>query len=260
MKKYLKVWWLLTIKGTQIALSSRMGAILFLIGKLLRLSFFVSLIVLIAARTNVIAGYTLWQMIFFYLTFNVIDTLAQLLLREVYEFHYNITSGYFDNYIVKPVAPLFRALFGGSDILDVPIFLLLIIATIFAAFHIGHISFLGIILYFLLLINSMLIALAFHIGVLCLGILTTEIDNAIMFYRDLTQMGRMPIDIYKEPLRGLITFIVPVGIMMTFPVKALLGLLSWWIIILSLAIGIVLFLLSLWFWKYALRFYTSASS
>lgn len=248
------------IKGSQVAFSSRLGTILFLIGKLLRLTFFVFLIILIASRTSIIAGYTLWQMIFFYLTFNIVDSFSQLLFREVYEFRTNIVTGYFDNYIVKPISPLFRALFGGSDILDAPVLVLLIIATVIASFHIGYVSIWGIVVYFLFLINSFFIALAFHIFVLCMGILTTEIDNAIMFYRDLTQMGKVPIDIYKEPVKGLITFLIPIGVMMTFPVKALLGLLSWWVIILSFIIGVMLFCISVILWKYALRFYTSASN
>jgi len=73
-------------------------------------------------------------------------------------------------------------------------------------------------------------------------------------------MGRIPIDVYKEPIRGVITFAVPVGIMMTFPVKALLGSLSLLTIILSFSIGLVFIISSLFFWRYALKRYSSASS
>jgi ABC-2 type transport system permease protein len=89
---------------------------------------------------------------------------------------------------------------------------------------------------------------------------TTEIDHAVMIYRDLTSMGRVPVDIYKEPLRSVITFAIPVGIMMTFPAKAFLGMLSWQFIVLSLVLGLLFFVLSLRIWHYALSRYASASS
>jgi ABC-2 type transport system permease protein len=92
------------------------------------------------------------------------------------------------------------------------------------------------------------------------GILTTAVDNMIMLYRDLTQMGRFPIEIYHEPLRGILTFVIPVGIMMTFPTKALFGLLSIQGISIALALGLGLFVLSMKFWQYSLKQYSSASS
>src|SRR5206468_966378 len=141
-------------------------------------------------------------MIFFFITFNIIDTLPQFFLRDVYRFRQQIINGYFDYTLIKPMSPLFKSLFGGSDILDLFI-LLLMIGILFIGFqHIGHITTWGVVFYILLLINAFIISLAFHIAVISLGILTTEVDNAILLYRDLTQMGRFPIDIYKQPLQG----------------------------------------------------------
>lgn len=245
---------------TQISFLSRFGAIIFVIGKFLRLIFFLFFIFILVSKTHAIAGYTLWQIIFFYATFNFIDTLAQFFLREVYRFRTYVVKGYFDHILTKPISSLFRSLFGGSDVLDLSILSLSIIFIIISASKVGTISIEGIILYILLIINAFFIALAFHIAVLSIGILTTEVDNAIMLYRDLTQMGRLPVDIYKQPIQGIITFAIPIGIMMTFPAKALMGLLSSGIIIISLLIGVSLFLVSILFWKFSLKHYASASS
>jgi ABC-2 type transport system permease protein len=115
-------------------------------------------------------------------------------------------------------------------------------------------------MYILLVLNGLIIAAAFHILALTLAITTTEIDHSIMIYRDLMSLGRFPVDIYKEPLKGIITYVIPVGIMMTFPAKALLGLLSWWGILLSFILGLFLIILSLKAWEKALTKYSSASS
>jgi ABC-2 type transport system permease protein len=109
-------------------------------------------------------------------------------------------------------------------------------------------------------INALIIAAAFHIFVLCCAMLTTQIDQSIMIYRDITSMGKIPIDVYKEPLRSFITFIIPVGVMMNFPVSALLGKLQFIYILIAFAISFLLIFSSIQFWNFALRRYTSASS
>lgn len=258
--RYLKVWLHLTGITTQIAFQSRFGAVVFLIGKILRFLFFLLFLYIILSKTKAIVGFSFWQIVFFYATFNLIDTLPQFFMREVYRFRSYVVSGHFDFILTKPISPLFRSLFGGSDILDLSILILSLLFIIFAAINLGGLTVVGMLTYILLVGNAFAIALAFHIFVLSVGIMTTEIDNSIMLYRDLTQMGRVPVDVYHEPLRALITFVVPVGIMMTFPAKALMGILSVKFLIISVLIGTTVFILSLWFWKFALKNYSSASS
>lgn len=260
LKRYIVIWWKLTLGTSQIAFQSRFGALLFLFGKLLRYVFFLLFLILLVNKTKVIAGYTFWQIVLFYATFNFLDTLPQFLFRNVYRFRQQILNGYFDNLLLKPLPSLFHPLFGGSDMWDLFVFFLSIGFIIFAGLHSGHVTLWHVIIYVLLLLNGFLISLGFHIFVLGTGILSTAIDNTVMLYRDLTQMGRLPIEVYQEPLRGLITFVIPVGIMMTYPGKALLGLLSVQGVIIALAFGVGLLFVSMRFWAYALRHYTSASN
>lgn len=260
LKKYFKIWWTLTIKASQIAFVSRLGAVIFILGKILRFFLFLFFLFILASQTKTIAGYSLWQIVFFFATFNLIDTLAQFFLREVYRFRSYIVSGHFDYFLTKPFSVLFRSLFGGSDVLDLSILLLSVIFIVISAGKLGGTSLLAIFLYTALVFNAFLIALALHIFVLSLGVLTTEVDNTIMLYRDLTQMGRVPIEIYREPLKGLLTFVIPVGIMMTFPAKAMMGLLSASGVIASFLVCLLLFFLSLKFWRFSLKRYASPSS
>lgn len=260
LKRYLKIWLLLTVKASQIAFSSRLGASLFLLGKLLRFLLFLGFILLIAVKTKAIAGYSLWQVVLFFATFNLVDNVTQFFLREVYRFRSYVVSGDFDYILTKPWSPLIKSLFGGSDILDLPMVLLSSILIFISIIKLDHITSSGIILYLLLIICSEIIALSFHIAVLAVGILTTEVDNTIMLYRDLTSMGRFPVDIYREPISWIITFVVPVGIMMTYPAKALMGLLSQTSLIIAVSISFIFLFLSFKFWRFSLTRYTSASS
>jgi ABC-2 type transport system permease protein len=260
MKRYLTLWWFFTKNTTQLALQSRFGSIFFLIGKLIRFFVLFYFLYVLLSHTKTLAGYDLYQIIFFYATFNLIDIIPQLLLRETYRFRAYVVQGFLDYILTKPMSPLFRALFGGSDALDLPMVFLSLGFLIYAGLRIGPIDPSGVILYLFLVANAIVIAFSVHILILGLGILTTDIDNSVMLYRDITRMGQIPVEVYQAPVSFIITFILPVGIMMSFPVKALLGNLAWQYMGIAFILSISLLLLSLIFWKYALRQYQSASS
>lgn len=260
MIKYFRVWLFLTAASFQTFLVSRVGAVLFFFGKILRFVFFLVFLLLLLSKTAVLAGFNVWQVMLFYLTFNFIDSATQMLFREVYRFRQQVVSGSFDLVLVKPVDSLFRSLLGWTDLLDLITLFPFIIFIGFVMSKIPHINFWGIIFYILLVGNGLFIAASFHIIVLALAILTTEIDHAVMIYRDFTSMGRIPIDVYSEPVRSLVTFVIPVGIMMSFPAKALLGILSTAGVLTAFVLSISIFSFSLILWRYALRHYTSASS
>lgn len=260
IKKYLKIWWLFAINSFQVQLMVRWAMLLFLLAKILRFTIFIIFIVILLQRTNALAGYSLDQTILFFLSFNLVDILSQLLFREVYRFRPAIVQGTFDFYLIKPISPLFRALATGPDLLDFLTLIPLIFAIVFFIERLNILNPMGILLYILLITVAFIIALSFHILVLSLAILTTEIDHAVMVYRDIVAMGRMPVDIYREPIRGFITFIIPVGIMMTFPTKALMGLLSPIFIIYAVGLAVLMYFISIRVWGYALKKYSSASS
>lgn len=256
---YIKIWLLMSKNSFSIWLTQRKLISIFLLGKLLRFGFFTAFLYFIIKGADNLVGYSINQTIFFFLTFNVVDILAQFLFREVYRFRPLVVSGDFDLVLTKPMSALFRVLMGGADVID-----LITIPPLFAAvYYMGRL--LGptpsqTIFYLLLILNGLLIATAFHIAVISLGIITLEIDHTIMIYRDLTNLGRFPIDIYRQPLKGILTYLVPVGIMISLPAKAFIGLVSPYGVLGSFALGCGMFILSLRFWKFALKHYTSASS
>jgi ABC-2 type transport system permease protein len=172
-----------------------------------------------------------------------------------------VRSGEFDFFLIRPISPLFRSLVGSPDFNDVILFVpLVIFSGWYISTAIPNLTVQHLLLYLLLLGNGLLISLSFHIFVICMGIISAEIDNTIMLYRDLTQMGRFPMEIYREPLRGLLTFVVPIGVMMAVPSKVLLGLASGPLLLVSCLIGVSIFGLSLCAWNFSLKKYTSDSS
>jgi len=240
-------------------LAQRFGAIFLLTGKILKFTFFIAFIYFLLKGTKTLAGYNLNQTMFFFLTFNLVDVVSQFLFREVYRFRPLIVSGGFDLVLAKPISPLFRSLMGGADILDLFTIPPLVALVYIVGSSLGPAP-LEILYYLLLLVSGLLIATSFHIAVISLGIVTFEIDHTIMIYRDLTSLGRFPVDIFREPVRGFLTYLIPVGIMVTLPAKALMGLVRLPAVILAFIFASVLIFLSIKFWNFALTKYSSASS
>jgi ABC-2 type transport system permease protein len=260
MYKIFKVWSLYTGYSFQQVLLNRFLMGVFLVGKIMRIGMFLLFLSLLFNNADSIGAYTKSQIIFFYLSFNLIDTGAQLFFREVYRFRQLVVSGGLDFILLKPISPLVKVLLGGADLMDLLMFIILFIAVVW----LGTIQITGNLLTWLnflfLFINALILSAAFHITVLGLGVITVSIDHLIMIYRDLTALMRIPVDLYIEPLRSLLTFVLPLGIMFTFPPKVLMGLLSWQMFLISFTLGLSTLYLALLFWKYSLRHYQSASS
>lgn len=256
---YLRLWLAYTKRSFATSFASRFGAVVFTFGKLLRFLFFIALVLVLLSQTKALAGYSRNEVLLFIVCFNLLDTLTQLLFREVYRFRPRVISGDFDLDLLKPMSPLFRCLAGGADGLD---FLMLVPYTGLLLWLLFALQWRGenLLLFIILMVNGLVIAMAMHIMVLAVGVVSTEVDNLIMMYRDLTTLVRFPVDIYPSAIRGFLTYIIPVAIMMSFPPQALLGLLAAHSVLLALAIAIFLLFVSVWLWQRALYFYSSASS
>jgi ABC-type uncharacterized transport system, permease component len=87
-----------------------------------------------------------------------------------------------------------------------------------------------------------------------------KIYNATEVLRGLLEAGRYPISAYPAGYRFFFTFIVPVAFLTTVPAEAILGRGQWLGIFSAGLLAIALFAFASLFWRFALRFYTSASS
>jgi len=238
-------------------MATRLSSLMFLLGKFIRFFFFLWFLLVLRDRIEQVAGYSLDQLIVFFLIFNFFDLIGQLFYRGIYWFRYDIVSGNFDFKLVKPLNPLFQVLTTHTDFLDIPV---LILVVVFLGFKIPTIATINLLPFAVLSLVSMLILTAIHIVVAAIGVITTEVDHTIWIFRDLASMARVPTDIYTGFIRALLTFVVPVALVFTYPAKALLGLLSWQLITLTVLAALLVYFLALKFWHYALTQYSSASS
>lgn len=248
-------------RAAQSQLLTGWGGALFLIGKIIRFLIFFVFLFVVSGSSGSVISYSREQVIIFYLIFNLTEILSQFLFRGAYWFRSLVVSGDYDLDLLKPLPSFFRPVFGWTDILDlftlIPLIIYLFLYVSDNSYSLGN---LNIFLFLVLLINSLVIAFSFHLMICGVCVLTTEIDSLILAYRDISSMARFPTDIYSKEVQLILTFVIPIVILVTIPAKALMSLVSWQWTVLSLLVGVIFLFVSLTFWQYVLKRYSSASS
>lgn len=261
IKYYIKIWLMMAKMAILPDWNQPQAAILFIIGKVARFIFYYIFIFSVLSGTEQLAGYSQTEVIFFFLVFNLVDVTIQFLFRGVYHFRYLVVSGDYDIELAKPLPSFFRPLLGHMDVMD---FITLIPLAGFIVYYVAVNGLLAsaqaLVMFLLLFLSSLTIGFAFHLAVCAVGVVTTQIDHLIWVYRDLTEMARFPTDIYNQTIQHILTFVFPVILLITFPAKAFLGLLSWRVTIITVFVSGLLAFLSLKFWYWSLKRYSSASS
>ncbi|MBR8834556.1 MAG: ABC transporter permease [Stigonema ocellatum SAG 48.90 = DSM 106950] len=87
-----------------------------------------------------------------------------------------------------------------------------------------------------------------------------KVYNATEVLRGLLEAGRYPMVAYPTAYRFFFTFVVPVAFLTTVPAEVMLGRSQTTWVFGAAVLSLLLFFVSTWFWRFALRFYTSASS
>ncbi|HUV46830.1 MAG TPA: ABC-2 family transporter protein [Candidatus Bathyarchaeia archaeon] len=257
LKKYFYLWCRTTILSLQSKLSRRGSSVIFILGKFVRFTFYIFSLLVVLGKSQKIAGFDIKQMINFFLIFNLFDLLGQFFFRGIYWFRGKIISGMFDLSLIKPVNPLFQVLITDTDLLDLPLLLMVIAMLIKQNLNI---SLVNLTLFILVSIAAFIVVTSLHILIVSIGIITTEVDNTAWIYRDLSLLARVPVDIYLGSVRAFLTFVLPLAVIFTFPAKAMMGILSWSWIIYSLIFSSCILFFALNFWRFALKKYSSASS
>lgn len=256
-----RAWLRLATNNFSTLMATKLSFFCYLSGKVVRFIFYLVFLFSLMGQSKVLAGYSRYEVLVFFLTFNFIDITAQIFFRGTYAIgHGLIARGRFDHVLLKPFSPLLHSISHLVDFIDLATWLVLLPFLLWAIAQVQGVERLSLLLYAMLLLGGLLIATAFHILAASVAIITFESHHVMFLYRNLGEMLRFPIDIYPPALQVVMTSILPVGVMIAFPVKGLLGELSFWLVLYAFLLAIIFFWCSLRTWSWALRHYQSASS
>jgi ABC-2 type transport system permease protein len=171
----------------------------------------------------------------------------------------HIQDGTLDFVLLKPISSQFWLSFHSFSVWGVPdlIFGLAII------FYAGSLLGVGVGAYLLSaipLLSGLVIMYSLWFMLGATSIWFTKIYNITEVLKGLLAAGRFPIGAYPATYRFFFTFIIPVAFLTTVPAETLLGRGDPLWILSGCCLALVLLILSDRVWRFALRFYTSASS
>jgi ABC-2 type transport system permease protein len=115
-------------------------------------------------------------------------------------------------------------------------------------------------LFAVLLLAAMLLLYSLNLILQTTTIWLVSVERLDALVMGFLEAGRFPIHFYRGWVRGLLTAVIPVAFMTTLPAQALLGQLQWTWAAAAVGVALLLFAFATWFWRFALRYYTGASS
>ena len=194
--------------------------------------------------------------------YTVLDGTCSCLLRpNLGTIVTHVQQGTLDFILLKPIDSQFWLSFRTFSPAGLPEIGTGLGLTIWAAAKAGaSLSPTGVLTAALMLASSLVILYSLWFGLATTSIWFVKTWNATEVLRAALTAGRYPISAYPLRLRSLLTVVLPVAFLTTVPAEAILGRINAGSGAASLLMATVCLLLCRGFWRYGLRFYTSASS
>jgi ABC-2 type transport system permease protein len=244
----------------QMEYRANFGASLFL--SLLWPCWVVSLISVFFYHTTTLGGWTFNEAVMVLGMYDIFIGLQETILApNLVQVTEHIQKGTLDFVLLKPANGQLLATITSCNLTrlsDVVIGLGLVGAGLY---RLGHVpTVLEVVSFGLMLLAGMIIVYSIWLLTTSMAFWFVRIDNFGEIFYSFYETGRFPVTVYRPWLRLILTYVVPIAFLTTFPAATLLGKASPWVVLGSGLIAAVLFYASHRFWNYAIRFYSSASS
>jgi len=262
IKKYLKVYTLFNYTSLSIELEYQVNIFIDILTAILGLTGSIFLLSIFFNNAKDIGGWSFEQALIIQGIYTILNGITNTWfspnLTEIVKY---IREGTLDFVLIKPIDSQFWVSCKRISPTGFIEILLGIIVLIYC-FYINDIS-LTVNSLFLLFLTigcsiSILYSLWFLISTTTIWFVKTW--NATEVLRSFLYVGRFPLNSFSFPLRVFFSTVIPITFITAIPSEVILGLSTFWKIILEVLVSLIFLTSSRRFWKYALRFYSSASS
>ena len=262
MKRYWSSYKLFFTLGIQKFLTYRADSYMHLfIGNTAWSFFTVFSIYALTSKTQGMFGWSREELIILSCIYNVfIGIFSIIFMRNLQELSEIINSGKLDGYLLKPVDSQFllsvKTVHVSSILRTLIGFVIAVIAVITFKTSISAIN---ILLFIPMLIAGELLLYSLLFIISTSLIWYPRLDNLTDLFYTIRGFGRYPQGVYQQLPQLIFLLLAPFIILLATPTKVLLGKASTTEVIELLILSAVFFITSRIFWRYSLRFYTSAS-
>jgi ABC-2 type transport system permease protein len=213
-------------------------------------------------NTETIGGWGFGELIALLGVFRLIHTLMiALIWPNTEKFNQSIRDGSMDYTLLQPINSMFLVTFSRITVWRIWDLVLAIVLIVIGINLSGDITTpLNILTFILLAASGAIIIYSLWIVLIALTFWFTKFDNNVTILQALLDAGRYPVTVYPVWLQIIVTFIIPIALATTIPLRALRGELNINQILVYLAISVASFLISSRVWKAGLKRYSGASS
>lgn len=213
------------------------------------------------SQTTALGGWNLGEAVVLLGTYQIVSGLrAAFIEPNVVWFAGQVKAGKLDDLLLKPVSSLYLSSLGACA----PLALAQVVVG--GLVLVGGLrsldaapTLLGVAGWLVLLSAGIVITWASRVLVASLALWLPGVDLDVV-YGALWQFGRYPVTIYRQPMRFVLTYALPVAFISTFPALALTRRADPAVIAAGLAVALIAVALVQVVWNAGLRRYTSATS
>lgn len=262
IKKYLRVYKSFVENSISHEAQYRGDTIAKIATNILYLAMVFTIIEVIFNSTQSIAGWEKKDVYLLSVIWIMFDEMFICLFREnFYNLSLKMTRGELDTVLTKPINALF---YTTTKQLLMRAFYRFVTQFLVLAWLIWHYDFtvstLGVVLAPILFILGLAVHFAISLIANTLSFWFIKIDNINDAIGAINTMGRYPLGIWTRAIKVFFLTVVPIAFSAYIPVATLTGRWPWYGVVYAFLFTIAIFWLSVRFWNFALRRYSSASS
>lgn len=212
-------------------------------------------------NTSTLGGWGPGELITLLGVFRLVNTFMGVIVwPNTEKFNQSVRDGSMDYTLLQPVNSMFMTSFSRITIWRFWDLLLALVLIIYGTSQAGQTISLNIPAFLLLILSGTLVIYSLWIILIAFTFWFTKFDNNVTILQAMMDAGRYPVTIYPVWLQIIVTYLVPIAVATTVPLRALRGDLNAGQILLFLFIGIASFWIASRVWKAGVRQYSSASS
>lgn len=222
----------------------------------------VATILLVFTRTDQLAGWTQAEALVLAGTYRLLSGAKQTFLDPNLSWFpgRGIRDGNLDTYLLQPAPSLFLTSFATAAPLALVQAVLGLGVVLVGVGSSGRTPTpLGVAAWLVLLVVGATLTWALGVLLACLAFWAPRLELEVL-YGAVWQLGRYPVDVYRRPVRMLLTYVVPLALIASLPASVLLREPGPTVVLTSIGAGVVAVFVAGRVWRLGLRRYTGATS
>lgn len=214
------------------------------------------------AHRDQIGGWSYYQVLLVLGLFSIFTGVMEAFFRpNIMSMIEAVRDGTFDFVLVKPVNSQFYSSFHALTLWRLVDIFAGAAVIVYALLQLGvSPAPLQIAAFALLMLIALILVYCLWLAMMTMSFWFVKVDNLAELFYSFYEAARFPITVYGGVLRGVLTFVIPIAFITTFPAAALIGLLEPEMIWIGAALALVLLFATNRLWNFAIRSYASASS